>query len=124
MPDYQDNAASPAFDDDSRPCGVTMPDIFGDDPEPSADNRLESQEIVAGFIRLLESQNLPPLAIGQQVVVLAYLTGQSDCRTQRELARRLNVSPGRVCQILRDLPSDLQPMRRLQRRTANHRGHR
>jgi DNA-binding MarR family transcriptional regulator len=40
---------------------------------------------------------------GTKVHLLAFAMGCSPCKTQKELARRLGVTPGRACQMLRVL---------------------
>ena len=94
------------------------PDESGD--APGATPRQDLQSAILEFLRQLTGDSTALLA-GQRLHLLAYLAGVSDCRTQRELADRLNVSPGRVTQILQALPSELQGMAQLKRRTAKRR---
>ena len=74
-------------------------------------------EIIAKFLRIITNQNTA-LQAGQRVYALAYLLGISNLQTQRELARQLNVSSGRVTQILQAFPIELRSLCRLKGRTA------
>ena len=113
-----------AFDDDGNPV-LTVEPVYPDDA-PEADTREDTLAAILELLRNLtedDGQPLPPLLTGQRLHLLAYLAGVTDCRTQRQLATRLNVSPGRVTQILQALPSELQALARLKGRTAKRRAY-
>jgi DNA-binding MarR family transcriptional regulator len=40
---------------------------------------------------------------GTKAHLLAFILGASPCKTQKELAAKLGITPGRVCQMLRVL---------------------
>ena len=108
-----------AFDDDGNP--VATVDFAYPDDAPEADTRGDTLAALVEFLRQLtedDGQPLPALLAGQRLHLLAFLAGASDCQTQRQLATRLNVSAGRVSQILASLPTSLRCMARLKRRAA------
>ena len=109
-----------AFDDDGNPV-LTVEPVYPDDA-PEADTREDTLAALVEFLRQLTA-DAPALLAGQRLHLLAYLCGASDCATQRQLATRLNVSPGRVTQILQALPSELQALARLKGRTAKRRAY-
>jgi len=91
----------------------------GDGPEDKP-TRGDTLAAICQFLRDL-TEDAPALLAGQRLHLLAYLCGASDCQTQRQLAAKLNVTPGRISQILARLPSEWQGMARLKRRTAKRR---
>jgi Trp operon repressor len=93
------------------------------DGEDAGRTNADAQTIIAGFLRLMTT-DAPALLVGQRLHVLAYLTGQSHCSTQRELATSLNVSPARVSQILRTIPQEFASLCRLKTKSAERRRHR
>ena len=75
-------------------------------------------EIVSGLLRLLAG-NGDHATCGRRLIVTAYLSGAlPDCSTDRELAKRLNISPGRVSQIIADLRSKIPSLAKCKRRQA------
>jgi len=109
------------FEDDGQPCasvGFTYPK---DETDATPDAmRKDAQAAILEFLRQLTEDSTALLA-GQRLHLLAYLAGVTDCRTHRELAQRLNVTPSRVTQILQSLPQELQSVARLRGRTAKRR---
>jgi hypothetical protein len=77
--------------------------------------RADLEEVVSEFLRMMTA-NGNALQVGQRMIVLAYLAGKTDCRTHAELAERLNISAGRVSQILSDIPMAFYSLCRLKRR--------
>jgi hypothetical protein len=65
--------------------------------------------------------NSTALQIGQRVVALAYFMGKTKAKTQRGLAVLLNVTPGRITQIIGEIPAPLRGLCRLKGRTAKRR---
>jgi len=93
-----------AFDSEGRPIKVTHP-IFEtmDEDEDATRHSNARGEIVAGLMRML-THNADAAKAGQRLLVVAYLSGAiPECKTHRDLAARLNISPGRVSQIINDL---------------------
>jgi hypothetical protein len=97
---------------------TTAPGTYGG--EVAEHIEADAQSIIAAFLRMMTT-DAPALLVGQRVMLLAYLTGQTDCKTSRELATRLNVTPARVSQILRTIPQELASLCRLKSRTAKRR---
>lgn len=105
------------FDDAGERVPVVMPGAESDGEVPQADSLRILLELVA-----LMTKNATPLQTGQQMHLIAYLLNVSDCKTHAEVARQLNVTPGRVSQILRELPAELAHLSDLKSRTAKARG--
>lgn len=82
---------------------------------------VELSNAVGEFLRMMVA-DATPLQAGQRVIVLAYLAGKTEAKTQRDLAQLLNVSPGRVTQIMQAIPSVLQSLCRLKGRQAKPHG--
>ena len=94
-------------------------------PERRADAEQDQAHAVAGhvlgeFIRRLCADG-DALTAGRRLMLLAYLAGQLECSTNRELARKLKVSPGRVSQLMAELPEDFASLMRLKRRAIKGR---
>lgn len=98
---------------------VTTTGSYGGPPSDEL-TRPHAQEIIAGFLRLI-TDGASALMVGQRVLMLAYLAGQSDCKTHAEFADRLKVTPGRVSQILRTIPPEFAALARLKARTVSAR---
>jgi len=75
------------------------------------------EDFVSEFLRMMTA-GATVKQVGQRMIALAYLAGKLEVKTHCELARLLNVSPGRVTQIIRELPSDLSALCSLKSRTA------
>ncbi len=99
-----------ALDDAGEPCGSVGFDYpsEGSDPGREDEHRLRRETILA-FLRFV-STNGNARKIGARVGLLAFLTGQSDCRTQRQLAKKLRMSTGRVAQMLNVARRDLHKL--------------
>jgi hypothetical protein len=105
------------FDDSGERVAVVLPDSESEGDVPQTD----SLRILKNLVALL-TENATPLQTGQRMHLIAYLVGVSDCKTHAEVARQLNVSPGRVSQISRELPAELARLSDLKSRTAKARG--
>jgi hypothetical protein len=105
-----------AFDDDGKPCNVSDFDF------DAADSALEAaiaeaiqlrektirSEIVLGVLRSLTRGRANARAIGCRAHVMLYLAQDETIRgTQRELAQRLHMTPGRISQLLTAEKRDL-----------------
>ena len=109
-----------AFDEAGEPVAVSHPVYETADDDEGDTIRADAQTIIGEFLRMMTA-SATALQVGQRMIVLAYLTGKFEANTQRELATALNVSPGRVTQIMAEIPSELQGLSRLKGRTAKRR---
>jgi len=98
-----------------------VPFKYPEDGEQEHQHGAEVEEALAAF--LVSFTKLTPLRAGQRLHALAFLAGVNDCNSNRELARRLKLSEGRVSQILADLHGDFASLSRLRRRNAKGRKH-
>jgi hypothetical protein len=115
----QTQAASSGFGYEAGECVpvVLPPDV---DDKVESDARADSMQAVLNLIALMTT-NATPLQTGQRIHLLAYQLGLTAHKTHAELGRKLNVSPGRVSQIIRELPSELRALVNLNSRTAKAR---
>lgn len=65
--------------------------------------RIEALRNLLGFL----TSGADATACGQRVHLIAYMIKQSECRTQRELAKRLGLTPGRISQALNEVRREL-----------------
>jgi len=86
--------------------------------EAEPDARMDSREVLLRLIRFITTDSTAPLQTGQRVHLLAYKLGETKFKTDAEFARSLNVSPARVSQIIKQLPSELSVLALLKRRVA------
>jgi len=96
------------------------PEIHSDE-QPSEDPstvREALRQAVGNFIEKLAAVG-DTKAIGQSVLILAYLTGKTSFRTKAELAAHMRVSPARISQILRAIPREFQSLAELKNRTKD-----
>lgn len=110
------------FDDEGNPVAISMPHDPENEPDDEGQDssRADITTVLGEFCRMMTT-SASALQAGQRVLVLAYLMGKTDCRTHRDLAERLNVSAGRVSQILREIPAEFHSLCRLKGRTAKAR---
>jgi len=88
-------------------------------PEENHFSGADALKFIHNFLMMMTNDaTASPLQIGQRMIVLLYLAGLTKAKTQRELADELNVSPGRITQILQAIPADFQSLLRLKSRTA------
>jgi hypothetical protein len=108
-----------AFGDDGQPVRVVEPAVW--DESPADDSaRAEIREALLGFLRdMIEDST--PLQAGQCMFLLVHLCGQSGCRTDAELAKRMGVSATRVSHLLRLLPPEYTGLLRCYRRQRKRR---
>jgi hypothetical protein len=99
---YDDGRVVPAIE-------FVYPEASGELSEDDA-VRLRRESIIRllGFL----CHRGTPRKIGVRVLLLAHLLGTGDCRTQRELAARLRISPGRVSQALKALRREFKRLAR------------
>ena len=116
--------ASPGygFDDaGERVPTVTMSDACADEQGcGGAEDGFAKTDLQRALLRLVEllTADATPLQTGQRMHLMAYFLGVSGCKTQAELARELNVSPGRVSQISKELPGEFARLSLLKSRAA------
>ena len=104
-----------AFDEAGRAVAVSHP-IFetpGDDPQD--DPRSDFQEKLAGFLQWLAAGNSVEQA-GRRAILLAHLAGKSGCKNDKELARKLNISGGRISQLRAEIIGEFGSFGRCNRR--------
>ena len=108
-------------------CGVTEAQMETIRPEllltlESRDDvfNVQSFSALTEFFRMMTA-NATPLQAGQRLFVLAYLAGKLEVTTQRQLAKRLNATPGRVTQIKQSIPSEFRSLFNLRSREAKRR---
>ena len=104
------------FDDDSQPVGTVDFDFGAVEREPEAAAHEEAarmrQETTLRLLQFLTTKATAKQA-GQRLHMLAFLLHASDCRTQRDLARRLRLTPGRVSQALNSAKREFAMLARL-----------
>ena len=110
-------APGTAFDDDAKPIQA-VEFLYPDEPataEPTAEDdtaertAFDRRQAAAAILEILTTGATVRQA-GQRAFVLAYSLKLSPCRTQKELAGQLRISPGRVSQILNDVKGPLTPL--------------
>ena len=80
--------------------GFRFPDEEAEAQATLDDEARLRRELYIRSFHYLARKGARPAAIGRRVLLLEYILGATDCRTQRELARRVELSPGRVSQLL------------------------
>ena len=103
-----------AFDEGLHPVAVTHP-VYETPDETQDDPRREFQEKLARLLQWLAAGSNVEQA-GRKVLLLAHLAGKSGCKTDRELARRLNISGGRLSQLRAEIIGDFGSLGRCNRR--------
>ncbi len=89
--------ARPSFDGNT-PVAVVE---FQQPEKQAADERAKMrQEIMVRLIQFLTVGRDAKKA-GRDLLIMAYVCQKTDCRSQRELANRLGVSPGRASQMIK-----------------------
>jgi len=58
------------------------------------------REVTLRLVQFLAAHKAGTEQVGRRVVLLSYLLHVCDCKTQRDLAKRLGVTPARVSQAL------------------------
>ena len=105
-----------AFDEDHRAIAVTLLSYDTAD-DGGHDAAAQRREMISGLLRLLTTGNATAAATGRRLLVVAYLTGSlEDCKTNRALADRLHISPGRVTQLINEIQRDLPSLGACNRR--------
>ena len=102
--------------DENGPC-PTADFVYPDEPEPEDRGAAQAALVtfLAGFGGLTVKQ------AGQRILLLAHKTGQSGCKTDVELARRMRISASRLSHLTRELLPDLTSLSRLNRRQKERR---
>jgi hypothetical protein len=116
----QTHAASSGF---AYEAGGLVPVVMPEDHEveSAANPRADVMQGIMNFIELM-TRNATSLQTGQRVHLLAYQLGLKSFKTHAEFARQLKVTPGRVSQIIREMPSELNALACLKSRAAKGRG--
>jgi hypothetical protein len=105
------------FDEENRRVSVTEPDIYpADEPDAAqpdsideAHVALDRRQAAAAILEIL-TRGATVKQAGQRAFILSHALRLGTCRTQRELAARLRLTPGRVSQLLNTLQSILTPL--------------
>ncbi len=81
------------------------------EPDSLREKELEDmrQIVAAAFLEILTANNATPALAGRRAFLLAHKLGLGGYKTQRELAERMGVSPGRVSQMSKSLDEHLPP---------------
>lgn len=102
------------YDDLGRPVPTVEP-IYECAQPDEGDQRGDFEEKLARFLSwLAEGGNVQ--TAGRKVLVLAHLAGKSGCRSDAELAAKLNMSRARISQLRADLARTLPSLGRCRRR--------
>ena len=104
------------FDDAGEPVAITTPyDTAVEADATQDDPRSDFQEKLADFLQWLAAGGSVKQA-GRKAILLAHLAGKSGCKTDKELARRLNISSGRLSQLRAEIIDDFGSLGRCNRR--------
>ncbi len=101
------------FDDDQHPVGVVEFDYAAVDGEAETDAPVDSvsdarlvfdrRQAICGLLALLTAGDATAQTIGARALLLAVLVkAGTGHQTQREIAKRLHITPGRLSQIKRE----------------------
>jgi hypothetical protein len=102
-----------AFDEAGHPVAVSHP-VYEPDESRGDDARKDFQEKIAGFLGWMASGSVRQA--GRRAILLAHLAGKSGCLTDRQLAKKLNISPGRISQLRSEIIGDFGGLGRCNRR--------
>jgi hypothetical protein len=114
------------FDSDGRPCQVQDPAVY-DEPDPAeTDAGALRVEFAAALAALLVwiGDSKTVLAAGRRALIVSHAAGKSGCKSDAELAQRLNISKGRVSQLRAELEDYSPGMARCNRRQIKPRADR
>ena len=104
--------------EDGQPVAVA-PFDYPDEPDgaqPTPPNSIDEAHVAlnrrqaAGVILGILTHGATVKQAGQRAFVLSHALRLGTCRTQRELAARLHLTPGRVSQLLNTLKGILTPL--------------
>ncbi len=104
-----------AFDESGHPVAVSPPVYETPDDDTQDAPRSDFQEKLADFLQWLVADATVEQA-GRKAILLAHLAGKSGCKTDKELARRLNISGGRISQLRAEIIDDFGSLGRCNRR--------
>ena len=106
-------ADAPDFDDDSEPVAVTS-FSFPDEDSSEADDvfRVRRETIIRLLQFITAGKREPAKTVGARVLLLAFLAGASDCKTQSELAKRLGITQSGVSRALISAKKDFSMLAR------------
>jgi hypothetical protein len=98
----------PFFDDDGQPVDVTMPEVYGDEEHPPEPDRADigQQPRLIGLLNWI-TRGGSIIRAGERTLVLAHMLGCGVFKTDAALAAKLNMSPGRICQIRQEIEGRL-----------------
>jgi hypothetical protein len=123
-PDYEDSAYCVAcrYHGHHKPAEPTEPTEYEIAVERTAtptatdepEHPMEEHDAIREFLRTFEG--LTVVQAGQHLHALAYLAGVSGLRTNRELAKRMQVSESRASHILAEIRDNFASVARLKRR--------
>ena len=82
---------------------------------------IDSLEALNRFVEMITSEGSAK-CVYQRLMVVAFKLGVlADCKSQRDLSKKLKVCDCRITQILRAMPSELRSLSRLRSRNAKTR---
>jgi hypothetical protein len=95
-----------AYDDEGRPIPVAHPVYYDADPEPDDPEQDGFLLKLAAFIGWLAEGSDVETA-GRKALLLAHFCGKSGCRTDSELATKMNLTKARLSQLRSELATIL-----------------
>jgi hypothetical protein len=101
---------TPAFDEDHHPVPATEFDYDAIDERiageaEAVDLELLREEIAVNLLQML-CHKADARLVGQQALVLGFVTHAIDCKTQKELAKRLGIGKARCSRVVNQVRRD------------------
>jgi hypothetical protein len=104
----------PAYDEQGNRVVVVHPIYEQDDTQDDDASHKFFQEKLAVLLQWLAVGTVQQA--GRRAFLLAHLVGKSGCASDRELAKKLNISPGRISQLRSEIIGDFGGLGRCNRR--------
>lgn len=106
MSEHLQEADSVGFDEQHQRVAVVWPEYPGDEPDTlDLDLRAERAAMLRGLLMWLVEDSVDARSVGRKAILLSYVLNPNG--TQSDLAKRLQMSKGRVSQILSELRTKL-----------------